>query len=428
MIRYEEDWSFLPKAKGEADPFDRLKWIPLNKSGTLRLTLGGETRQRFERFNNEDWGVEKPGGEGFLLQRYMVHADLHLESGMRAFVQLKSNLVVGRELGPRPTDTDRLDLHQAFFETPIGSRVKVRLGRQEVALGSSRLVSIREGPNVRLTFDGARLLVDSGKWRFGVLALRPARTKQGIFEDVPDSTQMLWGTNAQRSLWAKSGIDLYYLGLDRKRRRFDAGVGREQRHSIGGRLYRKSKDWDYDFEAVGQFGRFGAGSIRAWTVASNTGYTFEDLALKPRIGIKADIASGDHDPGDRRLGTFNALYPKGNYFSQADVLGPYNLMDVHPSITLEIRRGLAWSTDYDGFWRQSTRDGLYDPPGNLIVRSGNSRARFIGHGVKSGLEWKVDRHLSLEGEYQHLISGSYLRETGPKRSIGFLAIWATYKF
>src|SRR2546426_3416549 len=39
----------------------------------------------------------------------------------------------------------------------------------------------------------------------------------------------------------------------------------------GARLWRppatKESDWDFDYEAVWQFGSFGAGGIRAWTVA-----------------------------------------------------------------------------------------------------------------------------------------------------------------
>jgi hypothetical protein len=48
------------------------------------------------------------------------------------------------------------------------------------------------------------------------------------------------------------------------------------RHSIGARLSRPVAEtnpgWDFDYEALWQFGRFGSANIRAWTVASETGY------------------------------------------------------------------------------------------------------------------------------------------------------------
>src|SRR5438874_1430352 len=84
--------------------------------------------------------------------------------------------------------------------------------------------------------------------------------------------------------------------------------------------------------------------------------------LRPRFGLKADIASGDRNLADQTLGTFNALFPKGAYFSEADLLGPYNLMDLHPSVELHLTKSLKLTPDADFFWRQSTHDGIYGIP------------------------------------------------------------------
>ena len=35
----------------------------------------------------------------------------------------------------------------------------------------------------------------------------------------------------------KGAIDVYYLGFDRKRARFNQGAGREIRHSVGTRIW-----------------------------------------------------------------------------------------------------------------------------------------------------------------------------------------------
>jgi hypothetical protein len=282
---------------------------------------------------------------------------------------------------------------------------------------------VREGPNVRASFDGVRLQWEQRKWKFDVLALRPSRTVIGVFDNTPDHRQSFWGAQA-----ATKGLEVYYLGLDRKTRRFDQGVAREQRHSVGARFFRKPRGFDYDYEAVYQFGDFGSSAIRAWTVASSTGYTWENAPLRPRLGLKADIASGDRTPNDRRLNTFNALFPKGAYFSQADVLGPYNLMDLHPSLTLELGHGVTLTPDANFFWRQSIHDGVYDVPGNVILSGRGSNARFIGQSANVALDWKINRHLSFETEYQHLFAGQFVRDKGLGRSIIFLASWFTFRF
>src|SRR5262249_11353323 len=151
------------------------------------------------------------------------------------------------------------------------------------------------------------------------------------------------------------------LGLRRDRATFNQGTGREERHSVGTRIWGSHDGWDYNWELVAQFGTFGSGDIHAWTVASDTGYRWSRLLLKPRIGLKANISSGDRDPASAGLQTFNALFPRGGYFSEAALIGPANLVDLHPSITLQPSAVLTVTADWDFFWRQSTGDGVYGP-------------------------------------------------------------------
>jgi hypothetical protein len=61
---------------------------------------------------------------------------------------------------------------------------------------------------------------------------------------------------------------------------------------MGTRVWGQAAAWDYDTEGIFQFGDFGSGDIRAWSVASNTGYTLASLWGQPRLGLQADFASG----------------------------------------------------------------------------------------------------------------------------------------
>lgn len=434
LIRYEEDWSSFRDPALRKRPLDALKFIPLPLRDGAYLSIGGETRQRYEYFRNPTWGLDPQDGNGFWMQRYMLHADLHLGATFRIFAQLKSGIETGRVGGPRPPGEDRLDVHQAFIDTQLwssaaGDRLTVMAGRQEVNLGSSRLVSIREGPNVRQSFDGARLFLDLSKWSIQTIAIRPAETNPGIFDDSPNHRQSLWGVYATGPARIGPGkLDLYYLGLDRKTHEYDQGTAREQRQSLGARIFDETGQWDFDYEAVWQFGAFGPARIRAWTLASNTGYTWRGLPLQPRLGLKADVASGDRNPDDRTLGTFNALYPKGAYFSQADLLGPYNLMDLHPSLAVKVTRTVTLSPDVDFFWRQSTRDGIYDTPGNLLVSGKSAGGRYIGAHANVAVQWQASPHLSFEANYLHFFPGRFLKDVGLDRPVNFVGVWATFKF
>ncbi len=142
--------------------------------------------------------------------------------GFRFYLQLNSALESGREEGPRPADQDRLDLHQAFAEWKIAAAggLEPRLGRQELAFGTQRLVSTRMGLNAPRSFDGVRLTVPKGRLAPRRLRGQAGRHQEGIFDDKTEPDRTFWGFYA-----VGAGIDLYYFDLRRDRQRFDQGTG-----------------------------------------------------------------------------------------------------------------------------------------------------------------------------------------------------------
>jgi hypothetical protein len=351
-------------------------------------------------------------------------------------VQLKSGLESYRRGGPRPIDEKKLDFEAAFVEigTSEGKKwIVLRLGRQELNYGSGRLVSVREGPNVRQSFDGVKIRSQYGAWQIDGFAVRPDVDKPGYFDNVPDHGTAFWGVYATRPLGRRLSLDAYYLGLDRKQATFNRGTATELRHSLGLRLWRpvatQKRDWDFDYEGVWQFGTFNSADIRAWTVASETGYRFLTAPLQPRFSVKADISSGD-DPRKKTLGTFNPLFPIGNYFGVlADTgPGPVNFIDVHPRLQTQLPHGVSVSVDLVAQWRQNLRDGVYAVPGFLLVPAGNSRARFVGYRPGVEVRWQIDRHAYLQADYGVFYAGEFLKQASPGRNINYVALWAGYKF
>ena len=429
-LRYDEDYRYLRDLSRRTDVWDVLKYVPLRDDGARYLSIGGELRERYEYFHNSLWGQGPQDDDGFLLQRYMLHADVHIGERMRVFGQLKSGLESGRTGGPRPPDEDELDLHQAFVDLAVYPRLMMRAGRQELAFGSSRLVSVREGPNVRQSFDGLRVMLTTTPWRIDAFITLPVKTRRRVFDDASDHARLFWGVYVVRPLafLPKGNIDLYYLGLDSKQAEFDQGTAHELRHSLGTRLWGKPDPWDYNCEFVYQWGRFGRGAITAWTAASDAGYTFRAMRFPPRLGLKADIASGDRDPRRQGLQTFNALFPKGSYFNEASLIGPANFFDVHPNLTLQLAEQVRFTVDWDFFWRQSLRDGIYGNAVNLVRSGQGSRARYIGSAPTVQTEWEAERHMTLTMNYTHFFAGTYLRQSGPGKDVDFVATWVTYRF
>jgi hypothetical protein len=436
LLRSDEDWSFLQDKSLREDLWDPIKYVPLRENAKdWYLTIGGEARETWEQIGNDNWG-QSPFWNGYLNERYMLSTDLHFGTHARMFLELKSGINSWRAGGPRPIDEKRLDFQAGFLEvgsaTSWGS-VHVRAGRQELEYGSGRLVDVREGPNVRLSFDGFLARVQVHRWQLDGFAMRPDEDNPGFFNDSPDHTVGFWGAYATRPIPGKTQLDVYYLGQDRKSGPFERGTAHEVRQSIGGRISRpvasEHPGWDFDDEALWQFGSFGAADIRAWTFATETGYRIPTIRLKPRFSAKADISSGDH-PVTNTLGTFNPLYPKGDYFGVLATTGPgpINFIDVHPHVEAFAPHNVSLSFDWIFQWRQSLDDGVYAVPGFLIRAADGSRARFVGNRPGTEIRWQANRHLWFQGDYGIFYSGRFLKETQPGRNLNYWALWAGYKF
>jgi hypothetical protein len=294
-------------------------------------------------------------------------------------------------------------------------------------------VDVREGPNVRLSFDGFLVRTKTHAWQVDGFAMRPDEDKPGFFDNAPDHAVGFWGGYATGHISDKMQLDLYYLGQDRKDGAFERGTAHEVRHSLGARVSRpvasERPGWDFDDEALWQFGSFGAADIRAWTVATETGYRIPTIPLKPRFSAKADISSGDH-PATNTLGTFNPLYPKGNYFGVLATTGPgpINFIDIHPHVEASAPHNVSLSFDWIFQWRQSLDDGVYAVPGFLIRAADGSRARFVGNRPGTEIRWQANPHLWFQGDYGIFYAGRFLKETQPGRNLNYWALWAGYKF
>ena len=134
--RFNEDWSVLRGVDLSTtdDVWDRLKFIPLTKDGSVYLTLGGQARERVEYFRHFLFGASEPEDtDGYLLSRYRLSADLHVTRYFRMFVEGKSAFALDRDLqGGRTTAfVDELDLLNGFADImiPLGSQASVTLAR-----------------------------------------------------------------------------------------------------------------------------------------------------------------------------------------------------------------------------------------------------------------------------------------------------------
>ena len=429
-IAYEERWTDA-RAAGLSSS---LKNIALDQDGTVQLDLGGALRERGEAYRNPVFAIPAADGrrrDAYLLHRLLLHADLRVGDGLRAFVQVENAGQTGRSPRALATDRNGGDLAQAFVDArlPVGvGELGLRGGRQEMALGSQRLVDVREGPNVRQRFDGVRGWARSGETRIDLFWTRPVQNRPGWFDDRSDPAQEFYGVHAASPLGQVPGlrIDLYAYRLRRDRASFDAGTAAERRNSFGLRLSGDAGPIDYDFEAVRQTGRFGTRAIDAFALFSDTGVTFARARWTPRLALKADVASGGDSRGVGDLGTFQPLFPKLNYFNEANIQTFANYADIFPYLTVQPTATLALMAGVDFQWREDTRDGFYRPPEQAILPGNANARRRLGEVLVAQVEWQATTNLNLNVSAVRFVTRGYLEAAGA-RDQSWAGLWATFR-
>jgi hypothetical protein len=432
-LRYDERYESQNDSL-EITWYDRLKFTPLNASKKSHFSMGGEIRYQYFHYVNEDWGDAPKDDDGYILSRFLLHGDLHIGSRFRTFVQLQSSLADGQVSAPSPVDQNELDLHQAFMDFKVidnewGGLI-FRAGRQEMSYGSSRLVSTREGPNNRHSFDGAKMIMYRKASRVDAFYSTYVFSKKGIFNDeVLNPDMKFWGVYlVQNRVPFFQNVDVYYLGIRKAHATWNDVAGVEERHSLGARIWGRNGYWTYDFEGLYQFGDIEGNSISAWTLSSNTTYTPGSSAMSPSLELKTEFISGDRRADDGRIQSFNPLFPRGAYFGYAALIGPSNLFDVHPSVDIPLARRILASVDYDFFWRYSVNDGIYNAGSQVIYPAGDSKEKFIGHQLGGMLELTVNKYVYLRVEVTWLAAGDYLKSVSAGKDILFTGLTSTIRF
>lgn len=432
-MRYEEDWRFLANPRCATDPWDRVKYIDAGDG--RHLTLGGELRLRWERFANPGFGRDREDRDGYGLSRGLFHGRLAWNENLSVFGQLESSDVAGRRAGPRATDRDRLDVNQLFVQwTPYRDgrdQLTLRAGRQEVELGASQFTSARDGLNDRQSFDGVRLTGEVDGWRLHAMGARVVTTKHGVFDDNSRPDETLSGFFVARSHDLLPGGNAVFFSNRRTRPEsfYADGTAREERISIATRWWSTGTDtWDYNWEAGVQRGSLGSGAIRAWFVSIDNGRTLPDVAMRPRLGLRFNIGSGDSRAGDGVVGTFSPLFAATAYSGLAGLVGPSNSVALAPSLRLQPDEKHTITAGVIGFWRQSLRDGTYNIFSEVQRMPGSSEARHVGTQSTLMYVYAPTPHVTVVLVAAYFQAGRFMRETPPGENVVYLTGWWTYRF
>ena len=400
------------------------------------LDVAVEQRTRFEYLAQPFRGGE-PGTQTQYPIRSRLRIGVDAPGGFRFLAELQDSRVFGD--GPNDftgSEQDRLSFAQLFasytkrelFGTAL--RADVHVGRMSLDFGSRRLIARNGYRNTTNAFDGVHLaLGDPAAWRVRAFYVEPVILDERAWEDKSYGSQRLWGTAFEDKHVPWLNFDVYYFGLH-DRRTNGSTLGRSY-ETFGARALRVPKldQWDYELEAMGQFGQrtITRGGVptqldqQAFYGHAELGYTFA-VPWSPRLVGQFDYASGNPNPTGDDSGTFDPLFGarRGDLIATG-IYGPFrrsNILSAGGRLLIVPRPDLkAWLKVR--YWQLAQSKDTF--AGNGLTDASGDAGDKLGTDIELSAQWTPAPWLTLETGYDHWFKGSYLNDV-PEPAAGPISV------
>lgn len=481
--RFEEDWEPLDwndPHKGARDFFDRIKAIKLNDSGSVWLGVGGQQRGRMARQSTVFYGGPGDFEPTMWTWRTRAYADLHFGKKVRVFgegiysyttidkFRLGSVLGIdraGNQFGAPNLNGDMLNAF-AEFQTPIaaGWRGGAWGGRRELQVGHERVISPGNWLLNRHTFDGAGAWIENGRHRFEGFVTRPhipvpdmfsRRDDRTVFSGLIYTTAFVSppptapGAAAPTARDTRVNVQPYLLHIKRDDVTFVQHTANEDRFTFGLLAYGDvgRTGFDFEVEAMYQYGDYDTpyerGAIHANSHTIELGYRFTGLPFYPRPIVSWNYSSGDKDPTDSTIDTFDPLYPLAYaFFGFHAAFDRKNFMTPGMHLDAVLRRNMYFRANYfPAFMRTSLQDGVYNTFNQIVRRpEPQSRgrgfedlqqaSRYLGNQFDFGVAWLPTHHLLIYGTYLRFNAGQFFTDTqtAPPRGMNGVMVLSQFTF
>ena len=282
------------------------------------IEVGGSIRIRGNGYYGDDAGIIASSTE-FTEQRTTLKWSADFTDEVGAVIELDNYGIWGTATqdaigtAGAGTGTSAVNLYQAYVELgeAWGSAVDVRIGRQEIQLGSEFLVGNNDTASIYtgLSFDGVTAAYNADTFSITGLAVKLAELDAFVATASADGDTDMYGVYSSYTGREDMVIDAYWLYV--RTGRTAGAPDHVELHTLGARVAGTASQFDYEAEVAFQTGDVGTGAD--WDgIAVNTefGYTF-DSNLQPRLFGGATLLEGpDSTGGDQG---FNRLFSDWEY-------------------------------------------------------------------------------------------------------------------
>ena len=323
----------------------------------------------------------------------------------------------------RAFDQSQPDLRLAFadFVLPAGAgTVMVRGGRQDLFLGPSRWLAIRDPTNIRRSFDGVLAEYSDAQITLKGFAARPVNILPDLFDDETFKDEFFRGvyTTLRRPLGAPVTIDAYVFGRLQDSTTYARGTAGEDRWTGGGRIAGGFAGFEGIAEGAYQWGRFGNARIDAYGLMGDAGYRFASFEISgtkvvPKFGVRAHYVTGDENLKSTKFHNFTGAYPAASVIAEMSLISVSNAKNVQPYLQFSVNPGLLFGLTYNYVRKVTTANSVYGPIGTIITAA-NSKSLDVAQIVQVDLTWDINRFLQFHGLYSHIFAGGYVKDAGGK--------------
>lgn len=375
---------------------------------TSDIDISLDGRLRYELNDPAAFGNGAQDGGGYLLWRVIPSVRIDVAPDCTAKVEVFVVGVTGRNGGARANDRNDFDLTQALVEwRPGGGNSFVRVGRQEIALGSGRLLAANDGANIRRRFDGVLGEWQRGQWTAIGVAATIVQVRPGVFDDRGSIDQLMLGGGVVHGDLAGSSEAFYAMRTRDSTPRFGSPPGTLDRYTIGGRFVRRRGALLIEAEAIGQLGSGDhQQAVRAWAIAGDVHGEMTKIGAAALIaGAKLSIASGDKDSADQTIGGFDPLFPNPAFTGSFPLFAPTNIAAINPAMSLQWPGGHRVGVDVALMQRVTRGDSAYNFGGAPVPATGGGR--YVGALWALTGVYRVSPELTVNAAASYLANGDY---------------------
>ena len=433
-----------PRVSSPVDPHDSAS------QGLSRFSPAGELNKQLPEWLRFDAEYRARLEEGFSGKLFRANSGdtyflnrIRLGVGIRPTDWLKFHLEGqdARAFGKNPPRTsgfyDLFDLRQGYVE--LGDTEKgplaVRAGRQTFYWGEGRLVADSLWSFPGRSFDAVRATLRHRGYRleaFAASVVQITRTTSAGFSKprLGNNTHGLYG--GIEKLVPRATVEPYVFW------RIGALVSGEDNKpgdlnfkTFGFRWVGKlPAGFDYGTEIATQKGKVANSDFNAWAGHWVLGYTWKAPG-QPRFFTEYNYATGDGNPRDNKVQTFDVMYPSTHLkWGETDQVGWRNIHDARAGFEIAAATNWTASTNYHAYWLANVHDGLYAANGSVAIPrvAAGTAGRWVGQEADAQGSHKFANGIEINIGVGHIFPGTFIKRAASGHGYTYPYVMVIYKF